>query len=66
MGANLRAPLFLSQAAAPHLKKTGGRSSISPISMPTGAQNYVIYSITKAGLAVSRARLRASSRPMCA
>src|SRR2546422_5828215 len=24
MGANLRAPLFLSQAAAPHLKKTGG------------------------------------------
>src|SRR5260370_36726556 len=23
MGANLRAPLFLSQAAAPHLKKTG-------------------------------------------
>src|SRR5258705_1368296 len=26
MGANLRAPLFLSQAAAPHLKKTGGGS----------------------------------------
>ena len=35
IGANLRAPLFLSQAAAPHLKKTGG----------------AIVNITKAGLA---------------
>jgi len=52
MGANLRAPLFLSQAAAPHLKKTGGAIvNITDIHADRPLKNYVIYSITKAGLA---------------
>src|SRR6267142_777375 len=52
MGANLRAPLFLSQAAAPHLKKTGGAIvNITDIHADRPLKNYVIYSIAKAGLA---------------
>src|SRR5260221_7351612 len=50
MGANLRAPLFLSQAAAPHLKKTGGAIvNITDIHADPPLKNYVIYSIAKAG-----------------
>src|ERR1041384_4660897 len=52
IGANLRAPLFLSQAAAPHLKKTGGAIvNITDIHVDRPLKNYVIYSIAKAGLA---------------
>jgi pteridine reductase len=52
IGANLRAPLFLSQAAAPHLKKTGGAIvNITDIHAERPLKNYVIYSIAKAGLA---------------
>src|SRR5438309_10629727 len=51
MGANLRAPLFLSQAAAPHLKKTGGTIvNITDIHAERPLKNYVIYSVAKAGL----------------
>jgi pteridine reductase len=51
VGANLRAPLFLSQAAAPHLKKTGGAIvNITDIHAERPLKNYVIYSITKTAL----------------
>src|SRR5256885_12795813 len=50
IGANLRAPLFLSQAAAPHLKKTGGAIvNITDIHVDRPPQNYVVYSIAQAG-----------------
>src|SRR6266852_4162440 len=52
IGANLRAPLFLAQAAAPHLKKTGGAIvNITDIHAERPLKNYVVYSIAKAGLA---------------
>lgn len=52
IGANLRAPLFLAQAAAPHLKKTNGVIvNITDIHAERPLKNYVIYSIAKAGLA---------------
>jgi pteridine reductase len=52
IGANLRAPLFLSQAAAPHLRKTNGAIvNITDIHAERPLKNYVIYSIAKAGLA---------------
>ncbi|MGB5081534.1 MAG: pteridine reductase [Burkholderiales bacterium] len=51
IGANLRAPLFLAQAAAPHLKKTGGAIvNITDIHAERPLKNYVIYSVAKAGL----------------
>jgi pteridine reductase len=51
VGANLRAPLFLSQAAAPHLKKTGGAIvNITDIHADRPLKSYVIYSIAKTGL----------------
>jgi pteridine reductase len=52
IGTNLRAPLFLSQAAASHLKKTGGAIvNITDIHAERPLKNYVIYSVAKAGLA---------------
>jgi pteridine reductase len=52
IGANLRAPLFLSQAAAPHLKKTGGAIvNITDIHAERPLKSYVIYTVAKAGLA---------------
>jgi pteridine reductase len=52
IGANLRAPMFLAQAAAPHLKKTGGAIvNITDIHAERPLKNYVIYSIAKTGLA---------------
>jgi pteridine reductase len=52
IGTNLRAPLFLSQAAAPHLKKTNGAIvNITDIHADRPLKNYVIYSVAKAGLA---------------
>ena len=51
IGSNLKAPMFLSQAAAPHLKKTGGSIvNIADIHAERPLKNYVVYSIAKAGL----------------
>jgi pteridine reductase len=51
IGTNLRAPLFLSQAAAPHLKKAGGAIvNITDIHAERPLKSYVIYSIAKTGL----------------
>ena len=51
MGSNLKAPLFLAQAAAPHLKKSGGSIvNIADIHAERPLKNYVVYSIAKAGL----------------
>ncbi len=48
---NLKAPFFISQAAAPHLKKTGGCIvNIADIYGDRPLPNYPIYSITKAGV----------------
>ena len=50
-GSNLRAPLFLSQAAAPHLKKTRGSIvNIADIHAERPLKNYTVYSVAKAGL----------------
>lgn len=52
IGTNLRAPLFLAQAAAPHLKKHNGVIvNITDIHAERPLKNYVIYSVAKAGLA---------------
>jgi pteridine reductase len=51
IGTNLRAPLFLSQAAAPALKKTQGAIvNITDIHADRPLKNYVVYSVAKAGL----------------
>ena len=51
VGSNLKAPLFLSQAAAPYLKKTGGSIvNIADIHSERPLRNYVVYSTAKAGL----------------
>ena len=51
MGTNLRAPLFLSQAAAPHLRKTGGAIvNITDIHAERPLKSYVVYTVAKAGL----------------
>jgi pteridine reductase len=52
IGTNLKAPLFLSQAAAPQLRKSGGCIvNITDIHAERPLKNYVVYSIAKAGLA---------------
>lgn len=52
MGTNVKAPLFLAQAAAPHLKKTGGAIvNIVDIHAERPLKNYVVYSVAKAALA---------------
>jgi pteridine reductase len=52
IGTNLKAPLFLSQAAAPHLRKTGGCIvNMTDIHAERPLKNYVVYSVAKAGLA---------------
>ena len=51
IGTNLRAPLFLAQAAAPALKKTlGAIVNITDIHAERPLKNYVVYSVAKAGL----------------
>jgi pteridine reductase len=51
MGTNLRAPLFLSQAAAPHLKARGGLIlNIVDIHGMRPLRHHVVYSPAKAGL----------------
>jgi len=52
MGTNLRAPLFLAQAAAPHLRKTGGSIvNITDIHAERPLKSYVVYTVAKARLA---------------
>jgi len=52
IGSNLRAPLFLAQAAAPHLQLAGGAIvNIADIHAERPLKGYVVYSIAKAGLA---------------
>lgn len=52
IGANLKAPLLLSQAAAPELEKTRGAIiNIVDIHAERPLKGYVVYSIAKAGLA---------------
>jgi pteridine reductase len=51
MGSNLKAPLFLSQAAAPELKKRHGCIiNITDIHAERPMKRYVVYSVAKAGL----------------
>jgi pteridine reductase len=51
VGTNLKAPFFLSQAAAPHLKKFAGCIvNVADIYGERPLLNYPIYSISKAGL----------------
>ncbi len=51
IGADLRAPLFIAQAAAPALKKSQGAIvNITDIHAERPLKNYVLYSIAKAGL----------------
>jgi len=52
VGSNLRAPLFLSQAAAPHLAKNRGSIvNIADIHAERPLKGYAVYSVAKAGLA---------------
>src|SRR5512137_1510726 len=52
VGTNLRAPLFLAQAAAPALKKSRGAIvNITDIHADRPLENFVAYSIAKSGLA---------------
>lgn len=53
MGSNLKAPFFLSQAAAPHLKKSKGCIiNIVDIHAERPLKTFPIYSMAKAGLAM--------------
>ena len=53
MGTNLKAPLFLSQAAAPHLRKTGGCIvNIVDIHANRPLRRHPVYGAAKAGLAM--------------
>ena len=52
IGTNLKAPLFLSQAAAPELQKTGGCIvNITDIHAARPMKGHVVYNAAKAGLA---------------
>lgn len=52
MGTNLKAPLFLSQAASPELRRRQGTIvNITDIHAERPMRGYVVYSIAKAGLA---------------
>lgn len=51
MTSNLKAPLFLCQAAAPYLQKTKGAIiNITDVHIQKPKKNYIVYSIAKAGL----------------
>ncbi|MFO1317483.1 MAG: pteridine reductase [Burkholderiales bacterium] len=51
VGTNLRAPLFLAQAAAPALRRAGGAIvNIADIHAERPLKNYVVYSVAKAAL----------------
>ncbi|MEP7206543.1 MAG: pteridine reductase [Casimicrobiaceae bacterium] len=51
VGTNLRAPLFLAQAAAPFLRESRGAIvNITDIHAERPLKNYVVYSVAKSGL----------------
>lgn len=51
IGTNLKAPLFLSQAAAPALRQAHGAIvNITDVHAERPLKNYVVYSVAKAGL----------------
>ena len=51
IGSNLKAPLFLAQAAAPHLLRSGGCIvNITDIHADRPMKSYVVYSVAKGGL----------------
>jgi len=51
IGSNLKAPTFLAQAAAKHLKKTRGCIvNITDMHIENPKKGYVVYSVAKAGL----------------
>lgn len=51
VGTNVKAPLFLSQAAAPHLRKTSGCIvNITDIHAERPLKNYVVYNLAKSAL----------------
>lgn len=51
MGSNLKAPLFLSQAAAPELRETNGCIvNITDMHIERPKKGYIVYSVSKAGL----------------
>ena len=53
IGANLKAPLFLAQAAAPHLQQQNGNIiNIVDIHADRPLKEHTVYSIAKAGLAM--------------
>lgn len=53
IGTNLKVPLFLSQAAAPHLRKCGGAIiNIVDIHSQRPLRNHAVYGSAKAGLAM--------------
>lgn len=53
VGSNLKAPLFLSQAALPHLRETGGAIiNIVDIHSTRPLRNHPVYGPAKAGLAM--------------
>ena len=53
IGTNLKAPLFLSQAALPHLRKTGGTIvNIVDVHWQRPLKNHPVYGAAKAGLAM--------------
>ena len=51
VGLNLRAPLFLAQAAAPHLAAAGGSIvNIADIHAERPLKGYLVYSVSKSGI----------------
>jgi pteridine reductase len=51
MGTNLKAPLFLSQAAAPELRKNSGCIvNLTDMHIERPKKGYIVYSVAKAGL----------------
>ena len=53
IGTNLKAPLFLSQAALPHLRETGGTIvNIVDVHWQRPLRNHPVYGAAKAGLAM--------------
>ena len=64
IGTNLRAPMFLSQAAAPALRKSQGAIvNIVDIHAERPLKNYVVYSVAKAGLAALTRSLARGTSP---
>ena len=64
MGTNLKTPLFLSQAAAPHLRRSHGCIvNIIDIHADRPMRNYAVYSVAKGGLLALTRSLAAELGP---